>query len=71
MQADPFADPNSQGPVDDGERVPCGTCGRKFNQNALQKHTKICQKVFVNKRKAFDIKEARKADGMQEIEREQ
>ena len=27
----------------------------------MQKHSKICEKVFVQKREAFDIKEQRKA----------
>lgn len=59
MEADPNAIPNDvgQAPQDDGIREPCSTCGRKFNSEALQKHERICQKVFVQKRKAFDVKE--------------
>jgi len=69
MNANPNAMPNDeQAPRDDGVREPCNTCGRKFNSAALEKHEKICQKVFVQKRKAFDMKDARKADGMAEIE---
>jgi len=37
------------------ERVPCPQCNRKFAQEALQKHIKICKKVFCQKRKAFDV----------------
>jgi len=40
----------------------CTSCGRKFNEKALQSHSKICAKVFVEKRKAFDIKAARADD---------
>jgi hypothetical protein len=29
----------------------CYSCGRKFNPKAMEKHEKICQKVFVEKRK--------------------
>jgi len=37
------------------------SCGRKFNEQAMQKHAKICKKVFCDKRKTFDIKEHRAA----------
>ncbi|CDW81789.1 UNKNOWN [Stylonychia lemnae] len=37
----------------------CPTCNRKFNEKAYEKHVKICQDVFVKKRKAFDMKEKR------------
>jgi len=30
-----------------GERVECPSCGRKFKEEALHKHEKICKKVFV------------------------
>lgn len=69
MNENPNAMPNDeQAPRDDGVREPCNTCGRKFNSAALEKHEKICQKVFIQKRKAFDMKDARKADGMAEVE---
>lgn len=56
--------------VDDGEeeaaydpnnddRIECPTCGRKFVEEALVKHQKVCKKVFVQKRKVFDIKKVR------------
>lgn len=71
MEATPNAIPNTEeAPRDDGQREPCSTCGRKFNSEALAKHERICVKVFQQKRKAFDIKEVRKADGMNELEAE-
>jgi len=36
------------------ELVPCEGCGRKFKEAALERHAKICKKVFQEKRKAFD-----------------
>ena len=48
---------------DDGERVECGGCGRKFKPDSLQKHKKICKKVFQSKRKKFDMKNKRIIDG--------
>ena len=41
--------------------IPCATCERKFNAKALERHSKICIKVFQTKRKAFDTAEQRKA----------
>ncbi|GFH14164.1 uncharacterized protein HaLaN_10165 [Haematococcus lacustris] len=41
--------------------VQCHTCGRTFNQLAYGKHAKVCEKVFVKKRKAFNVAEARVA----------
>jgi protein-arginine kinase activator protein McsA len=32
----------------------CSNCGRQFNDVSLQKHEKICAKVFSKKRKVFD-----------------
>jgi hypothetical protein len=32
------------------------------------KHVKICKKVFVQKRKEFDVKEMRKPEGIEEIQ---
>ena len=37
----------------------CATCGRTFNPRALEIHTRICNKVFASKRKAFNSAEAR------------
>ncbi|KAM3129671.1 Zinc finger C2HC domain-containing protein 1A [Paramecium bursaria] len=50
-------------PDDIGELEECPEgCGRKFNVNSLQKHIKVCKKVFQQKRKAFDMKEQRIID---------
>lgn len=46
---------------DDKEQ--CGICGRSFKPEALEKHEKICKKVFATKRKAFDTKKTRIIDG--------
>lgn len=42
--------------------IECNTCGRKFNESAYEKHSRICVKVFVNKRKAFNSKDKRIID---------
>lgn len=55
MPVDEFGDDNMQ-------LFPCRTCGRSFNSNALTKHTRVCKKVFVQKRKAFDVVGSRKPD---------
>lgn len=40
------------------EMVECPEgCGRKFKESALEKHVRVCKKVFQQKRKAFDTKE--------------
>lgn len=39
----------------------CPTCDRKFNPIPYEKHIRICEKVFVAKRKKFDSKEMRVA----------
>ncbi|CAD8088726.1 unnamed protein product [Paramecium primaurelia] len=45
---------------DDEDLIECPEgCGRKFKRSALQKHIKVCKKVFQEKRKAFDTKEHR------------
>ena len=31
----------------------CEVCGRKFNIKSYQKHVKVCEKVFFQKRKPF------------------
>lgn len=41
----------------------CPDCGRCFNAAALARHIKICQKVFQQKRKAFDATKQRQAEG--------
>ena len=50
-------DQDAEGDV--GERIECPTCGRKFIEEALMRHQKICKKVFVQKRKVFDVKQVR------------
>jgi len=45
-------------------------CGRSFNVEALEKHAKICQKVFQSKRKKFDSSQQRQLDEQAEVERE-
>merc|ERR1719334_1341734 len=44
------------------DRVPCSQCGRKFSEKALQRHMKVCKKVFCQKRKAFNMKNQRADD---------
>ena len=41
---------------------PCPDCGRTFNCSVIDKHVKICKKVFQEKRKAFDSKASRISD---------
>ncbi|CAJ1343713.1 unnamed protein product [Effrenium voratum] len=42
------------GLLDDGPLVPCPDCGRSFKAESLEKHKKICKKVFQQKRKQFN-----------------
>ena len=39
--------------------TPCPHCGRSFNSNAFSKHIKICEKVFLKKRKAYNSQKHR------------
>lgn len=39
----------------------CETCGRRFLPEALEKHARICQKVFASKRKPFNMAKQRLA----------
>jgi hypothetical protein len=55
--SDPFAAGNESAPG--GPQKQCPDCGRKFNPSPYEKHIKICAKVFVEKRKAFDSKKMR------------
>ena len=49
------------------QRIECRGCGRKFIQSALERHAKICKKVFQSKRKTFEAevvgKDAKSAQG--------
>jgi hypothetical protein len=47
----------------------CQDCDRKFRPEALERHRKICTKVFQEKREIYDIKQARNADINQEIQK--
>jgi len=41
--------------VEEGdERKECEQCGRRFNDESFIKHTSICLKVFIKKRKEFN-----------------
>lgn len=40
---------------DDEPQEPCPHCNRTFRLKILEKHVKNCQKVFMEKRKAFDV----------------
>ena len=42
--------------VDLGKLYECGSCGRSFKEEAFEKHSNICEKVFVQKRKVFNTK---------------
>ena len=39
-----------------GDLQQCGTCGRKFNPASFEKHARVCQRVFVEKKKPVDMK---------------
>lgn len=53
-----------------GELHECPTCGRKFNERALAKHARVCEKVFVEKRRAFDSKAARTTEEAEKFMRD-
>jgi hypothetical protein len=43
----------------------CPDCGRKFNEQSLQRHRNICKEVFMKKRKVFDSSKMRlEGDGV-------
>ena len=55
-------DPEDRG-SDDGPLIECPQgCGRSFFQHALEKHAKICVKVFQKKRKQFNSADQRTGD---------
>ncbi|GAX82949.1 hypothetical protein CEUSTIGMA_g10376.t1 [Chlamydomonas eustigma] len=56
---DPPANSGQQGSEDD--RIQCQTCGRRFGEDAFEKHVRVCAKVFASKRKVFDSTKARLA----------
>lgn len=49
-----------------GDLEECPNCSRKFNEKAFEKHVKICQDVFMKKRKVFDSKAKRIVDEQHE-----
>lgn len=46
---------------------PCNSCGRTFNPKALKIHSKNCKKVFIEKRKKFNVKEMRATEDMANV----
>ena len=54
-----------QVPASSQPTSPCPHCGRSFNHTALSKHIKICEKVFLKKRKAFNTQQHRFNDSEQ------
>jgi translation initiation factor IF-2 len=40
-------------------KMQCASCGRSFIESAHERHSRICEKVFVQKRKAFDMSSKR------------
>ena len=54
-----------QMPEESAPTSPCPHCGRSFNSQALNKHIKICEKVFLKKRKAFNTQKQRIQDSEQ------
>ncbi|CAG9327084.1 unnamed protein product [Blepharisma stoltei] len=49
------------------DRVSCPDCGRKFAPESFEKHSRICKKVFMSKRKEFNSSEQRAADEAAEV----
>lgn len=47
---------------DDPNLIECMHCGRRFKEEAIEKHEGICQKIFKTQRKKFDIKKKRILD---------
>merc|ERR1712129_204230 len=50
--------------------IPCNQCGRKFSHKALQRHIKICKKVFKNKAVDDEALKAKRNSNQAEIEAE-
>ena len=55
----------NQMPEENSPTSPCPHCRRSFNSQALTKHVKICEKVFLKKRKAFNTQKQRIQDSEQ------
>ena len=54
-----------QMPEESSPTSPCPHCGRSFNSQAMVKHVRICEKVFLKKRKAFNTQKQRIQDSEQ------
>jgi len=50
------------------ELYECEDCNRKFNEKAFEKHVKVCKKVFMEKRKAYDSKMNRMTEDQLKLE---
>ena len=59
---------DEENPEEEQEREECELCGRKFVPESLEKHRKICKKVFQSKRKPMEIQ--RVPDEALKIEKE-
>jgi hypothetical protein len=59
--------PDESGNIDPRDYVECNQCGRKMLPGPLQKHAKICAKVFLQKRKKFDSSKMRTKELEQEL----
>ena len=46
-------------PEEDYERASCKFCLRKFANDRIEKHEKVCEINYANKRKTFDSKKQR------------
>lgn len=45
---------------DESDLITCSAgCGRKFNPDSIEKHEKVCKKVFQSKRKEFNTQSKR------------
>eukprot|EP00604_Paraphysomonas_vestita_P002767 CAMPEP_0174820680 /NCGR_PEP_ID=MMETSP1107-20130205/4659_1 /TAXON_ID=36770 /ORGANISM="Paraphysomonas vestita, Strain GFlagA" /LENGTH=697 /DNA_ID=CAMNT_0016036475 /DNA_START=1216 /DNA_END=3309 /DNA_ORIENTATION=+ len=54
-----------------GEQLECPDCGRKFNRIPYEKHVKICNKIFGQKRKVFDSKKMRMIEDLEKLQQEE
>eukprot|EP01017_Pseudomicrothorax_dubius_P002412 TRINITY_DN10057_c0_g3_i6.p1 TRINITY_DN10057_c0_g3~~TRINITY_DN10057_c0_g3_i6.p1 ORF type:complete len:397 (-),score=98.44 TRINITY_DN10057_c0_g3_i6:69-1259(-) len=57
-------------PSEEVELIECREgCGRCFNETAIEKHEKVCRKVFQSKRQPFDVAGMRKTEEQIQIEK--
>jgi len=49
----------------------CVDCNRKFRADRLERHSKVCKKVFLEKRKKFDSQKARKPEELLKMEQQE